>query len=97
MILKAFSILDTKANIFNTPFLMRSTGEAVRAFSDLCNDPQSAINKHPDDYRLFYCGDFDQDHGTFDKLDRPQPLGAGSEYVTPSKQLQLLPNVEQAS
>lgn len=87
MILKAFAILDTKANIFNTPFMLRTTGEAVRAFADLSNDPQSTIYRHPDDYRLFLCGEFDQDHGTFTAMERPTPLGSAAEFKKPDNQL----------
>lgn len=98
MNLKAFSILDTKADTFNTPFFMKTTGEAVRAFADLVNDPQSMINRHPDDFRLFHVGDFDQELGRFVHLEKPQPLGSAAEYKKPSpQQILQFPQAEQAS
>lgn len=90
MNLKAFSILDTKADTFNTPFFMKTTGEAVRAFADLANDNQSMINKHPDDFRLFYVGDFDQELGRLVPLEKAQPLGSAVEYKKPDQQV-LIP------
>lgn len=89
MTLKAFSILDTKANIFNGPFLLRTTGEAIRAFHDLCNDPQSTINKHPDDYRMFYVGTFDQELGIFNELAKPELVSTAADLIKPSPQQTL--------
>lgn len=91
MNLKVFAILDTKANTFNVPFFMRSTGEAIRAFTDLANDPQSMVFKHPDDFRLFHIGEFDQELAQFDVPPKPVPLGTGGEFKRPNPQLQLLP------
>lgn len=98
MNLKAFSILDTKADTFNVPFFMRTTGEAVRAFADLANDPQSNIYRHPDDYRLFHVADFDQELGAFSQLPKPIPLGSAAEFKKPDHQVVLpFPGTEKAS
>lgn len=58
MTLFMFSIYDNKADAFNTPFFMAARGQAVRAFTDLVNDGQSAISKHPEDYKLCVLGEF---------------------------------------
>lgn len=100
MNLKIFAILDTKANIFNQPFFMRSTGEAVRAFADLTNDPQSMLFKHPDDFRLFHIGEYDQELAQFNTLPKPEPIGSAAEFKRPTpnlQQLQLIPPQENAS
>lgn len=80
MRLKVFSILDTKADAFMSPFFMSTTGQAVRAFKDLVNDPKSSVYKHPGDYRLVHIGLFDDQLGKLESLDQVEPLGYGSDY-----------------
>lgn len=60
---KVFSIRDTKAEVFNPPFFKSTHGEAERDFRSLCNDPKSMPNKYPDDFELYYVGDFDDQTG----------------------------------
>jgi len=59
MLLKIFSVYDSKVEAYIQPFYMNSTGAAMRAFEDTVNDPESALNKHPEDYTLFELGTFD--------------------------------------
>lgn len=80
MITKAFSIYDSKALHFGVPFFMSSVGGAVRAFSDLCNDPQTMISRHPGDYVLYELGSFDDAVGKMVSLSPHMFLGMGSEF-----------------
>lgn len=80
MLLKAFSILDTKADLFSPPFFFATTGQAVRAFKDLANDNQSSISRHPGDYRLFCIGTFEDSRGQLGPLDVVEPLGYATDY-----------------
>lgn len=61
--LKLFTVYDTKAEVYFPPFAARHVAEAVRQFADLVANPQSALAKHPGDYRLLLCGEFHQDTG----------------------------------
>lgn len=79
MILRVFSVFDSKAEVFSTPFFMSTRGEAVRAFKDLVNDPNSSVSRHPDDYRLMCLGEFDNEKGFFTS-ESPDSLGFGSDY-----------------
>lgn len=63
MKLKAFSIYDRKAMIYNTPYFSNTDATAVRSFTDLVNDRQSAIFNHPGDYVLYLVGDYDDQTG----------------------------------
>lgn len=58
-----FSIRDSKSEVFSQPFFSPTRGSAIRAFADAVNDPATDYAKHPDDYTLFYVGDFDVDKG----------------------------------
>lgn len=65
MILKVFSVFDTKAELYRSPFYMNTVGEALRAFQDLANDPSSQVNKHPGDFQLVLIAEYDDATGTF--------------------------------
>jgi len=72
MILKAFSVRDQKTELFNTPFWQKSHGEAERNFSTLVRDEKSTIAQYPEDYDLYYIGDYDDAKGLLIPLDTPQ-------------------------
>ena len=52
MILKVFSVFDSKLQVFNTPFFSRSAADASRSFSDLVRDSRTTVGQHPDDFSL---------------------------------------------
>lgn len=74
MILKAFSLLDTKAGIFHAPFFMAHIGQAIRACVDLGSDLQTTVGRHPADFALVEIGTFDDQTGQLDRIP-PQQLG----------------------
>lgn len=65
MLLNAYSIFDNKALQYHAPFFVSTDGAAVRAFSDLANDLNSNIGRHPSDYSLFNVGFYDDQNGQF--------------------------------
>jgi len=81
MIKLMFAIFDSKAKYFNKPFMFQSKGEAVRGFSDLANDTQTEIGRHPEDFTLFYLGEYMQDKGSFKNAISPESLGVAIEYI----------------
>lgn len=81
MKLKVFSILDTVANAFNTPFFFPTVGQAVRAFKDLANDQNTAVARHPTDYTLYEIGEFSDENGRLVALEVPNRLGRGSDFT----------------
>lgn len=74
MLLKAYSIRDSKAEVFNLPFFKHTHGEAERDFHQLVNDSQSMPGKYPDDYDLYFLGVYDDKTGKLDFLDTPQHI-----------------------
>lgn len=65
MITKMFSVFDSKAAFFGNPFYEQREESAIRTFGDAVNDPnpKNMWNAHPEDYSLFYVGEFDSDTG----------------------------------
>lgn len=74
MMLKAFSIRDSKSEVFNTPFFNKTMGEAERNFRTLVNDEKSTVHKFPEDFDLYWIGDYDDNSGTMKTLDTPQHI-----------------------
>lgn len=79
MKLKAFAIYDIKSELFSPPFFMGTAGEAVRAFKDLANDPNTQVHRHAADFRLMCLGTFDNESGLFGDGDKGS-LGFASDY-----------------
>lgn len=74
MELKAYSVRDAKAEAYNLPFFKHMHGEAEREFTKLARDPQSQVNQFPEDYDLYYVGNYDLQTGVFKALDTPQHM-----------------------
>lgn len=74
MILKAFSIRDQKSEVYNSPFFKSTHGEAERDFRSACNDEKTMIAKYPEDFDLYYIGEYDDNKGQFKPIDTPQHI-----------------------
>lgn len=72
MTYKVFSIRDQKAEIFNPPFFQATHGEAERNFRAAVLDPKTQFHQFPEDFDLYFLGEYDTDKGTFKNLDTPQ-------------------------
>jgi len=81
MILKVYSVYDSKAECFGTPFFMGTRGMAIRAFSDLAGDFKSNVSRHPEDYSLFEIGEFDDSKGSIECGVAPTNLGLASSFL----------------
>lgn len=78
------AIYDQKANVFTQPFTAPSKGVAVRSWGDQLNDPENKKSdqvRHPEDFSLYYLGEYDDQHGTFNIADKPQQLAVASSLV----------------
>jgi len=72
MQLKIFTIRDSKGEVYNTPFFQKSHGEAERSFRELVNDEKSMVSKYPDDFDLYFVGEYNDQTGTISSLETPQ-------------------------
>lgn len=80
MITIGFSLLDTKTGIFNAPFFMAHAGQAIRACTDLGQDPNTTVGRHPADFMLCQLGTFDDQTGMF-AIGTPTPLGTVASFL----------------
>lgn len=93
MIIKAFAVYDTKALCYGQPFFSPTSGAAVRMFSDLANDKQSSVNKHPTDYILMEIGIYDDQNGQLSSEPQPKNLGLASDYLERPKMGNVMDDV----
>lgn len=72
-------VKDTALGAYLTPFFSPGLGVAVRQFGDEVANPESPLNKHPEDYILFECGSFDTDTGQFTCYE-PRQIARAQDY-----------------
>lgn len=71
---KVYTIRDSKAEIYNEPFMQHTHGEAERTIKSLLNKKDNQISLHPEDYDLYYLGEYDDNTGLYSPLDTPQHI-----------------------
>lgn len=81
MILFVYSIYDEKVESYSQPFFAATNPAAIRMFTDLSNDGQSMISKHPQDYTLYQLGKWDDSTGQIDSFENIVNLGRANEYL----------------
>lgn len=76
MVLKAYSIRDSKGEVYHNPFYKHTHGEAERDFTTAVNDsnPNNNFAMYPEDFDLYYLGDYDNITGKFEALPSPQHI-----------------------
>lgn len=79
MIFKIFAVQDVKADLYGPPFYMSTTAEALRAFTDLVNDPNTTVGRHPGDFRLMEIGEWNNETGGITQ-EVEKNLGFASDY-----------------
>lgn len=65
MKMNSYTIFDTCSGAYSRPFFTQSDGDAIRQFGDIANDVTHPIGKHPEHYKLFRNGIFDDEFGTY--------------------------------
>jgi hypothetical protein len=83
MILKVYTVYDTKAEAYLQPFFSQSKGVAIRSFQEAVRDEKSNISKYPEDFTLFELGEYDDSTSKFNLHITPQSLGVAVEFLTP--------------
>lgn len=81
MIMKVFSIRDSKGLVFNSPFYKLNERDAIYDFQRLVNDKQSLPGQYPKDFDLYLLGEYNDQTGRFVSLDVPQHLSEGITLV----------------
>lgn len=74
-------IRDSAADDYGIPYTFKTTGEAVRTFSDVVNKPDvnSQVFNHPDDFELFKIAEYESNTGEFFVDEPPRSLARGAD------------------
>lgn len=75
-----FTIHDSKAQAFLSPFVMQNAEMAQRTFIECANDKTHMFCKHPTDFTLFQIGTFDDETGDVENFSLKINLGWASNY-----------------
>lgn len=77
---KICAVYDRVAQIFGVPNFTNSKGSTIRAFADMVNkaEENNQFYQHPDDYDLYYLGEFDDASAVFTMEDHPELLARGA-------------------
>lgn len=81
MILKVFSVFDSKAGAFLQPFFSVNVATAIREFASAAQSEGHAFHRHSGDYELFLLGDWDQYDGVIKMHDTKMSLGLASMFL----------------
>lgn len=74
------AIKDNAVEAFGQPIFVNHRNEAIRAFGDEMQNPQSTMHKHPNDYDLYIIGRYNEETGElFD--DSKERIARGIDYV----------------
>lgn len=76
MKLQVFAVYDKAIGAFMSPFYCRSRGEALRSFTEACNDEKHNFFRHSADFSLMYLGEFDDSSAMFDCTDPSRVISA---------------------
>lgn len=79
--MRIYSIFDSKAGAYLTPFFHRNNATAMRDMEQGVNDPSTGLHKYPADFALFCLAEWDDVAGTIFVLDHPEPLGSLRQFV----------------
>lgn len=58
-----YSVYDRKTLTYLPPYFSVTDGSAVRMLSGELQDPKSMLSRHPNDYVLFFVGEFNDQDG----------------------------------
>lgn len=81
--LKCFSVYDSKAAAFVTPFFCANAAIAIRSFEHAANNEGHDFHRFGADYTLFELGEFQDESGHFNMHAQPLNLGTASSFIRP--------------
>ena len=86
VLLRLYSIYDSKAEQFSPPQVYHNDMLALRAFEGLVNDDKMLINTYPEDFSIYYLGNISDTDGRYylessDESRVPILLGRALDYV----------------
>lgn len=76
-----YAVRDRAIDAFGQPIFCLAEGQAVRSFIDEVNSSQSSMHAHPEDYDLYFLGQFDDSSGEL-VPDKPKMVCIGKDVIS---------------
>lgn len=77
---QVFSVYDSKAKVYCTPFFSHNVATAMRDFTAAANDPSTDLHRFSLDYSLHHIGVFTEDTGLISSF-TPINLGTANQFI----------------
>ena len=74
MISNIYTIYDVKAEAYLTPFFLQNEAILKRTIMDTLSDDNHMFGKHPEDYIMYYVGEYDDQTGQIVSPETPTVL-----------------------
>lgn len=86
VLLRLYSIYDSKAEQFSPPQVYHNDMLALRGFESIVNDDKMLIKKYPEDFSLYYVGNLGDTNGRYyvehcDEARIPVLVGRAVDYT----------------
>lgn len=75
---KLYAVYDKSAEAFNDPFCCVTDSQAVRAVESAVTNPSSDISRFPEDFVLYYLGEYVFGNGVIDSVEPRRIIDARS-------------------
>jgi len=69
MVTRLYALHDSKAKAYQQPFYQMNDGLALRMVQDAMTDGKQMFCRHPEDYSLWFLGEFDDETGLLQSPD----------------------------
>lgn len=83
MILKIFTVFDSKAGAYLQPFFSVNVATAIREFASAAQSVDHAFHRYSGDFELFLIGEWDQFEGRISMHETKQSMGIASQFLNP--------------
>jgi len=78
-----YAVYDEAAKIFKYDFKRLQHAEAIRYFGDGVRAEKTELNQHPQDFSLFFLGEYDDETGKHTDLVIPERISRGTDFLMP--------------
>lgn len=95
MKLSAYSLRDTKAEVFAAPFFVPNDAIAIRLLSQLVTDTRNDLGKYPQDFMLYRIGTYDTESAKLESCNVDLVCTASSCLPKPDPRQLRIPGTEQ--
>ncbi|QCQ84871.1 nonstructural protein [Blackfly microvirus SF02] len=87
MLLRAYTLHDVKALNYSPPFFQHNNAMAIRMLTDLVNDSNTSVGRHPADFKMYCVGSYDDGNGILIPLNIIEHVMDAIACVTPQASL----------